>query len=73
MLPSRDLAGVFCSLTPPPATYIHELDLFEPRLGKEENRGFALERFLSSNLKVQGGTGVVVWLVVTHGLLFCLL
>lgn len=22
MLPSRDLAGVFCSLTPPPPTYI---------------------------------------------------
>lgn len=36
MLPSRDLAGVFCSLTPAPATYIHGLDLFEPGLGKEK-------------------------------------
>lgn len=36
MLPSRDLAGVSYSFIPPPETYIHGLDLFEPGLGKEK-------------------------------------
>lgn len=45
MLPNRDLAAVFCSLIPPPATYIYELDLFEPGLEKEKIGALPLKDF----------------------------
>lgn len=59
MLPSRDLAGEFCSLTPPSATYIHRLDLFEPGFGKEKIRVLPLKSFLGGNPEVRGCTGLV--------------
>lgn len=70
MLPSRDLAGVFCSLS---LASLHRLDLFEPGLGKEKIGILALKDFWVVTRGEKWHRGGRVRLAVTHALCPCLL